>query len=48
VKVGHGKHFVHSALEGAAGPVTVEESPMMPKGMGPRPTEPLPMPNVGS
>ena len=43
--VGHGKHFVHSLLEGASGPVPVEASPDIPKGMG-HPTEPMPMPKV--
>lgn len=42
---GHGKHFVHSALAGAAGPVPIEASPDVPPGLK-RLTEPMPMPTL--
>jgi diguanylate cyclase (GGDEF)-like protein len=48
VKLGHGEHFVHSLLPGAAGPVPVATEPDVPAGVGhAAPRVPMPMPSVG-
>ncbi len=45
--VGHGQHFIHSLLPGAAGQVQVEQSPAIPAGLHrPEPRVPMPMPKV--
>lgn len=44
---GHGQHFVHSMLPGAAGPVALSEEPAIPEGVKkPGPQVPMPMPTV--
>lgn len=44
--VGHGEHFAHSLLPGAAGAVQMAPEPVIPEGVGRRQTQPLPLPTV--
>lgn len=44
--VGHGQHFVHSLLPGAAGAVSVAEEPLIPEGFKLKQIEPIPMPTI--
>lgn len=43
---GHGQHFAHSLLPGAAGEVPVAEEPLIPAGFKPKQTEPMPLPVI--
>jgi diguanylate cyclase (GGDEF)-like protein len=44
---GHGQHFAHSLMPGAAGPVSVADEPAIPEQYSkPKPTGPITMPSV--